>query len=540
MKKISLLSILFVAGIFSACYDDLGNYGYHEINEIEVDSIRSSYNCDTDDSLCIYPIIKGTEYSDTSRFSYEWEIGSEKVATTHDLNIIINMLPGYKFARYIVKDKETKVKKYYTFNVNVSSSTAGDLLMILSKYQGQAELSYLRLDKEANWAVNYYQERFNEALGTNPQQLSICYTQMSKPYPFVTNYGRIMVLADDQIRLIDKRTLMPDTITPYLTSEAYTGLASYPKPDISTYTPQFIEEVISGWRVQTLYNTTYYNNYIMEISNGRLYSAVLGSFGNRYSYDRKTVYDNGSLSPFGYWDDMSNSESYGTNKLLSYRAGDFILFDQINHRFLYGDAYGGLYKIGEEDVKAFPAYDKLLWGSATNSANNTSLAVLSNGTNCQLVLLQAGKDSKGNDTKKLVGDIAAGSVVNAQTKFYMLHYNENLFFVTGNKLYRYNILNINAGIAPGEKDVVLKLSDYGYDAEAMITSLCVSRSEKTLLLGVSRYGTDSEGAGEEAKGDILWFDLNATTLQVTYRENKSTKGVSGIPVEVKIKYQTHW
>lgn len=541
MKKINLLYAFLIALVLPACYDDLGNYDYHEINEIEVDSIRSIYNCDMDDSLCIYPVIRGTQYSDTSRFSYTWEIGTETVGHGHNLQTLINMVPGYKFARYIVQDKETGVKKYYTFNVNVSSSTAGDLLMVLSKYQGRAELSYVRLDKEANWAVNYYQDRFGEALGTNPTQLSILYTQVAATYPFVTNRGRIMVLTDNQIRLIDKESLMPDTITPYLLGEHYTGLASYPKPDVSNYKPQFIEEVISSTRIQTAYNTTYYSNNVMQISGGTLYSATLSNLnGTSYKYNIKSPYDDGYLAPFGYWDDMSKTESYLTNFYLSYNAGDFILYDRIHNRFLFGNAYGNTYKIAEEDVKAFPGYDHFQWGSATVIANDASLAILNNGNDCRLVLLQDGKDAKDNNTKKLVKDVSGGTVMNAQSKFYMMRYNENLFYATGDKLYRYNILNMNEGIAPSEKDLVLKLSDYGYSADAKITSLCVSRTERTMVLGISRYGADEEATGEEAKGDVLWFDLNATTLQLTYREDKSAKGVAGIPVEVKIKYQTLW
>lgn len=49
-----------------------------------------------------------------------------------------------------------------------------------------------------------------------------------------------------------------------------------------------------------------------------------------------------------------------------------------------------------------------------------------------------------------------------------------------------------------------------------------------------------EASGEEAKGDLLYFDLNSSTLNVQYNEEKSYKGISGIPVDVEIKYQTHW
>ena len=87
----------------------------------------------------------------------------------------MDMVPGERSCRFVVKDKETEVEKYHRFSLNVSSSTAGDLIMVLSKYQGRAELSYLRLDKPSNWAINYYQDRYDELLGVEPKQLRTGY-----------------------------------------------------------------------------------------------------------------------------------------------------------------------------------------------------------------------------------------------------------------------------------------------------------------------------------------------------------------------------
>ena len=123
MKKLNIFYILLLVFGLPGCYDDLGNYDYREINEIEVDSIRSLYEVDVDDSLCINPIIRGTQYSDTSRFTYEWEIANKIVDSTHNLNIVVNMSPGNKVCRYIVKDKETSVQRYYQFRLNVRRLT---------------------------------------------------------------------------------------------------------------------------------------------------------------------------------------------------------------------------------------------------------------------------------------------------------------------------------------------------------------------------------------------------------------------------------
>ena len=136
MKKLNLISfaLLFILYL-SGCYDDLGNYDYHEINEIEVDSIQALYERDVDDSLHICPIIRGSQYSDTSRFNYEWEIANQIVGTSHDLHIVINMTPGNKVCRYIVEDKATSERLFFQFRLKVSSTTSGDLLMVLSNYQ---------------------------------------------------------------------------------------------------------------------------------------------------------------------------------------------------------------------------------------------------------------------------------------------------------------------------------------------------------------------------------------------------------------------
>lgn len=538
MKKIlNIVWCLFIAFAWTGCYKDLGNYSYHEINDLTVEGLEPQYDRDVDDSLIIQPVLKGTQYSDTARFSYEWEIQGVKVAETHDLRMQVNLTPGMKYSRFIVKDKETGIKNYSSFNLKVSSSTAGDLIMVLSKYQGRAELSYLRLDKPANWAVNYYKDRYEEELGKNPQQLNISYLQSWSHYPFVNNYGRIMILVDDEIKLFDKSSLVQDSVTPILTQDAYTGLAVYPKPEIDAYEPQFLNEGIGQWRFSP-YGALYSDATEVQISAGTLFYARIGTWANAYGFDEKCP-NEGYLAPFGYWDEMSDTEDKGANINLGYATGDFIMFDKNSDVFVYFDGYRGIYSIDKELIKPFPGYT-LMWGSATNRPNSTSIAVLNNGDLCEMVLLQNYQPDKGRTTKKLIGEMNAGPTMNAGTKCYMMKYNDYLLYSTGNKLYRYNIMDIVSHTSPNKGNMIVDLSELGYDAQAKITDFCVSRTEQTLLLGVSRYGEDSEATGEEAKGDILYFDLDKTTAMVKYNAEKSHKGVAGIPVDVQIKYQTHY
>ncbi len=543
MKFRNICCFFVVALFVYACYDDKGNYNYREINEISVEGIEDSYACDVDDSLCIYPVLTGTMYEDTSRFTYRWEVAGRTLKETYNLEIKVDMVPGERSCRFVVKDKETEVEKYHRFNLKVSSSTAGDLIMVLSKYQGRAELSYLRLDKPADWVINYYQDRYDEALGIKPQQLRVLYVEASRCTPFVNNYGRVMVLADNKVSLLDKSSLMRDTLTPYLTGEAYTGVSSYPPPDIEGYESQYLmEEGISIWRGDPYGTSFQMSTHFAEISGGTLYTAnslCPSIWTPSYSYKNKSPHK-GSLSAFAFWDAMDPTPDDHLVQL-GYDCGDIIMFDKTYGRFVYSTAYGGIREIKKTDFKYFEGYD-LLWGSATNMADDGCVAVLNDGDNCRLVMFKTGKeeDNEKNDTKKLVTDIAAGNLIKSTTKFYMMKYTDYMFFVTDGTLYRYNLLDIQSGIAPSARNQVIKLTELGYAADAVITDICVSRTEKTLLLGVSRYGNDTEALGEEAKGDLLYFDLNSSTLEVQYNEEKSCKGISGIPVDVEIKYQTHW
>lgn len=544
MKRFYIVYLLAMTCL-TACYDDLGNYDYRDINEIEVEGIESMYARDVDDSLHITPQLQGTQYSDTSRFSYQWEIASSILAETHDLHLLINMTTGEKKCRYIITDKETGIQHYTSFRLNVSSSTAGDLILVLSKYQGRAEMSYLRLDKPAHWAVNYFMDRFDRPLGYNPQQLLPCYVETNQTSPVTCRAGRLMVLCDDWISLLDKSTMMQDTVAPYLTGDEYLGIATYPPKDedISNYKSQFMTAGIAFWRSNPYGSGFQQSERFFEISGGCLYTvstATNSSARGTFTPNLKSYYDKGYLCPFGFWDDMADNEP-GNLGDMGRSLGDFIMFDRVNGKFTFYD--GGHMRPVADDIPVYSGYE-LLWGSATNlSPNNRCVAILNKGDETRMLMLETGQDpgSIGGKvrTKHLVKEVNGG-IINASSKFYVTTYVDHLYFTVGNAFYCYTLGDMFSGVVPGRAHKQFDLTEYGYSADAMITDICVSRSEKTLLVGVSRYGTDTEAAGEEAKGDILYFDLNVSGRQFKYNEEKSAKGVAGIPVDVEIKYQTYW
>lgn len=541
-----ILSIVLSYSLFS-CYEDLGNYDYKEINAITVKGIEARYEVDVDDSLKIYPSLEGTIYSDTSKFSYEWEIARKVIAQTHDLELLVNIIPGDKSGRFIITDKATGHKTYHRFDVRVSSSTAGDLIVVLSKYQGRAELSYYRLDKPSNFAVNYYSERFGSDLGTNPQQLHIRYSECPKGLGFCNSFGRVMTLVDDEIKLIDKSTMRPDTIYGVLNEQSYFSNVSYPKPDIKDYKSQYIvEEGITMWRKNAYGGGSQHNTNFYEISNGKLYYATHSNFpqtwSSVYSYDLTSPYNNGPFSPFTFYDQMDPTP-HDNNKQAGYKTGNLMLFDYKAGRFAYGSGTR-ISEIIPSRMEFMTGY-QLVYGSATVMPDNTFVCVLSNGSNSKMLLMkrttEVSTERDKDNVYSIIGQVNCNNtILNEKTRYYTTKYSNYLYFTQGNKLYRYNMTDIGAGTIPGEQHVVAKLTDFGYDANAKITSMYFSRSENTILLGISRYGEDAEAEGEEAKGDILAFSYNSSNMQITLQPKYTFKGISGIPVDLKIKYQTHW
>lgn len=535
--KIKYLILLLLIAPLAGCYKDLGNYDYNEINELEILGISDRYERDLDDQLTITPELEGTLYSDLSRFTFQWKIDGTVVSEEATLDIVVNLLPGERKGRFLITDKTTGVITYRDFVINVSSSTAGDLYMILSKSKGKAEMSYLRLDKEeANFAVNYFESRYGRPLGTDPKQMEIIYMQYGSAstalspyiYPFGRNYGGVMVLVDDKINLLDKNSLEPDSVVVALSGESYTGVVAYPKPNIEGYKSQFMTNHVEMWR--TLANGATQTGFqFFEVSDGKIYSfACAGNYisGRRLYYTKTSPYQDGYLAPFCFFNQKTkNVSTYPVD--YGYGLQDVVAYDMVNYRFTTFN-YGNMYAI--DDLPAYTGY-QLMYGSPTNEGA-VCYAILKNGANSKIVILERESSS----VYKQIGEANMSAVINDDSKFYTMTYSPYMFIATDDKVYVYNLTDARTGVAPSGSPV-LTLADCGYDSSARITAMTVSRSENRMLLGVSRYGSDTEAMSDENKGDLVEVNLNPSSLALTY--NKKYEGVAGIPVDVKIKYQTH-
>ena len=200
------------------------------------------------------------------------------------------------------------------------------------------------------------------------------------------------------------------------------------------------------------------------------------------------------------------------------------VFDETNGHFLKAPSSGNLSDC--PNLGEYPGY-KLLYGTHTNTANY-SVALLSNGSQFKMLYLNM------SAPQNVVAEVdVPADVVNETTSWYPVRTEPYLIFATADKLYRYNLRELENGIAPGAKDVVWDLNSVGYEGDAQITCMAVSRTEQEIVLGISRYGEDTDAMSDELKGDVVVLKLDDRSLVKKY------SGIAGRPVDVMIKYQAY-
>jgi len=544
MKTLKLLICLgLLTTALASCYKDLGNDVYHEINELEIKGLMSRYEKDQDDSLKIPIDLSGTQYSDTTKFTFAWEIAQKIVSTHKDLKIKVNMSIGEQLGRLIITDKTNSAKSYFRFSLRVSSSTAGDLIVVLSKYNGEAELSYKRLDKDGEFVVNYYKSRFGVPLGTGPKSIHVNYNHWSTQVPFsdVATLGGLQVLSEEGLKILDKNTMGPKTNLDYITGATFAAaLPPYPIQDVSNFKPELVSYQVSTWSHNPYGGINQSGNLVL-ISNGGLYFIQIEKSGSRFYVNQKPT--GGYLAPAYCYASLTNHIQAANTplKMRGYNVSSYMLmYDDLNGKFLYSNfgSYPG--KILDTDKKEYmPSYPGYKMIHATHTSNpNKCIAVLHNGIQTKLVYLTV--PNNGTELKNMPFAVngtvdVSKEVIRADSKFYTMKYSPYLIFSSGNKLYRYNALNVLNNSAPTE--VIADLRTMGYDADASISSFTVSRTEKTLIMAVSRYHNDAELNSTAVMGDVVMMNLNNASISLEF--NKKYEGVSGKAADIKIKYQTH-
>ena len=544
--RIFLLLLLFWGEM--SCYDDLGNYTYHDINELTIDSVASFYTVDQFDTLEIHPVFTGTQYADTDRFSYIWEIDGDTVSSQAYLRYKVLDSPGEKYCRFIVIDKETGVKEYNYFYTTVVNAVAVDGIVLLGDYQGHAELSFKRLDRlDENFQVNIFNEMNKGYLGTVPQSMTQVYSfELTEE----TDLYGLHILADNEMKRVSYRSLLQDNSYPVYNATYFKSLIP-PNPNAPDF-GSFSQ--ISATRSDMLnYSGDFMglfskkvNHYF--INDGKYFMTMQSAInGGVYvcSYLRGSE-SGGRLSPVFFTvskTKIGNFSSFFYD--IGYATSDYmILFDETNHKFVYG-SYSGLSNFKE--ITEFRDKDFSGWwpifGSPTRNINNP-FVILTDGSGYRCLMLRAPQNS--NEYKEgqaegikfaILGDfeIPAGQM-DAFSDFYCYITDENFYFTKDNVLYAANLqsmLNGSWSIKP-----VCKLSDFGYNEKARINCFDFTRSGKYVALGISRDGKRKGETSADLNGDVLLLQIDKTSNAVAFYKKFEQAG--GTPTDIIFKYLTYY
>ena len=544
---VRFIIIVFLAYGLMSCYDDLGNYSYHDINEITVDSVRAFYTVDQFDTLKINPVLAGSMYSDTSRFNYTWEVDGSVVGTSACLNYKVLNSPGEKYCRLIIEDKETGVKEYCYFNTTVVSTTAVDGILLLSNYQGYGELSFKRVDREnEEFQVNFYHMMNKTHLGVQPHKMVQLFSYELND---ANDLFGLQILVDDEVRRVSYKTLLEDPVYSSYSKDYFKSQIPVNPgyPDFGNFAMENISTDVLSWMVDFMGPVSYAVRNIF-IADGKYYMAQYSSAmgGNAgLSYMRGSALG-GELSPVYFY--VNKSKLWSINPFFSnvgYSTSNYVIvFDKTHHRFLYGN-YSGVADFRE--IEEFAALDltgyEPVYASPTRNVNNP-FVILSNGHDYRCLMLQAPrtdteyKQGQAEGIKfRVVSDlmIPAG-LMNRYSDFYCYVTDEDFYFSTGNTLYSVNIQNLING--SWDAQAVCCLTDFGYESQATINCFDFTRSGKYVALGVSRDGKQKDETSADLNGDVLLLNISKTTNTVMLKQKFERAG--GTPVDLLMKYLSYF
>lgn len=107
-----------------ACYEDKGNYDYHEINELTFRGIESEYLLRTGETLTIHPEIEGTLDGGSGDYSYEWVRLGGSVVSSSGVTSSVNEIV-LESTQYLEDYRVPLVAGTYNFYYRVTDNATG-------------------------------------------------------------------------------------------------------------------------------------------------------------------------------------------------------------------------------------------------------------------------------------------------------------------------------------------------------------------------------------------------------------------------------
>lgn len=215
MKFVYLFIIVLIPCLCFSCYDDKGNYDYHDLNQVEISGIDSAYVVNFMEKLEIHPIIKSADKEksyDCMWMCLDKENLRKKIDTLsfeQDLNCTISFaLSSYQLI-FAYRDKETDITKYVYSNLSVESEYSRGWY-ILKEDNGKSDIDYFWGGKQNE---NLLLKVHGQAMQGRPKSLGFIenYAWMDEIKGEMTQNNKCFFLASEQevrvVRVSDMKQL---------------------------------------------------------------------------------------------------------------------------------------------------------------------------------------------------------------------------------------------------------------------------------------------------------------------------------------------
>ena len=138
-----------------SCYDDKGNYDYHDINEVTFGDVKTTYNVLLNiDTLKIDALVEMSsgDKTDASRFHYAWIISpintsnqKDTISTERVLNYFISLVPNTYDLYLKIWDKKTDVHWKKKLTVIVGTPYSRGLMLAGEDKNGNVDLQMISM-----------------------------------------------------------------------------------------------------------------------------------------------------------------------------------------------------------------------------------------------------------------------------------------------------------------------------------------------------------------------------------------------------------
>lgn len=180
--KYNIFSLIIIVLFFTNCYDDKGNYSYHDINTIEIGKFTGSTSLAVGDTIDIKPELTFSRGVETEGLKYTWEwCGKTRPGwNKKDFYWITDTLSsGYLVLR--ITDPNTGVTYIQSQSYTISSEFNVDGWIVLGDKDQKSYLTFVKEHTKENekgedvWANIVYEDVYklksHSELGTLPVKL---------------------------------------------------------------------------------------------------------------------------------------------------------------------------------------------------------------------------------------------------------------------------------------------------------------------------------------------------------------------------------